>query len=47
MEAKPAGPALSGSSTHVAVPGAATATVFTHSVAVDDRVFLALTDSHP
>jgi WD40 repeat protein len=46
-DAKPAGPALSGSSTRVAVPGAATATVFTHSVAVDDRVFLALTGSHP
>jgi WD40-like Beta Propeller Repeat len=46
-EAKPAGPALSGSSTRVAVPGADTATVFTHSVAVDDRVFLALTGSHP
>jgi len=46
-EAKPAGPALSGSSSRVAVPGAATATVFTHSVAVDDRVFLALTGTHP
>ena len=46
-EAKPAGPALSGSSARVAVPGAATATVFTHSVAVDDRVFLALTGTHP
>ncbi len=45
-EVKPAGPALSGSSARVAVPGAATATVFTHSVAVDDRVFLALTGSH-
>jgi WD40-like Beta Propeller Repeat len=46
-DAKPAGPALSGSSARVAVPGAATATVFTHSVAVDDRIFLALTGSHP
>ena len=46
-EAKPAGPALSGSSARVAVPGAVTATVFTRSVAVDDRVFLALTGSHP
>jgi hypothetical protein len=46
-EAKPAGPALSGSSARVAVPGAATATVFTRSVAVDDRVFLALTGSRP
>ena len=46
-DAKSAGPAVSGNSTRVAVPGAATATVFTHSVAVDDRVFLALTGSHP
>ncbi len=44
---KPAGPALSGSSTHVAVPDANAATLFTRSVAVDDRVFLALTGSHP
>jgi hypothetical protein len=46
-DAKPAGPALSGSSSHVALPGANTATLFTRSVAVDDRVFLALTGSHP
>jgi Tol biopolymer transport system component len=46
-DAKPAGPALSASSTHVALPGAHTATLFTRSVAVDDRVFLALTGSHP
>jgi hypothetical protein len=46
-EAKPAGPALSGSSARVAIPSAATATVFTRSVAVDDRVFLALTGSRP
>jgi hypothetical protein len=46
-DAKPAGPALSGTSARVAVPGAATATVFTHSVAVDDRVFLALTGTRP
>jgi hypothetical protein len=46
-EAKPAGPALSGSSARVAVPGAATATVFTRSVAVDDRIFLALTGARP
>lgn len=39
---KPAGPALSGSSKQVALAGNA-AMVFTHSVAVDDRVFLALT----
>jgi hypothetical protein len=41
--AKPAGPALSGSASRVALPGANAATVFTRSVAVDDRVFLALT----
>jgi WD40-like Beta Propeller Repeat len=44
-EAKPAGPAISGSSVRVAVPGARAATIFTRSVAVDDRVFLALTGS--
>jgi len=41
--AKPAGPALSGSSSRVALSGANAATVFTRSIAVDDRVFLALT----
>jgi hypothetical protein len=41
--AKPAGPALSGSAKQVALSGAGTATLFTHAVAVDDRVFLALT----
>ena len=40
---KPAGPAISGNSTQVAAPGAGMATLFTHSVAVDDRVFLAAT----
>jgi len=43
-DAKPAGPALSGSSSHIALPGANAATVFTRSVAIDDRLFLALTD---
>jgi hypothetical protein len=38
---------LSASASRVAAPGAATATIFTHSVAVDDRVFLALTGTHP
>jgi hypothetical protein len=42
-DATPAGPALSGGSARVAVSGAASATLFTRSVAVDDRVFLALT----
>jgi hypothetical protein len=40
---KPAGPAISGSANHVALAGASTPTLFTHSVAVDDGVFLALT----
>jgi WD40-like Beta Propeller Repeat len=40
---KPAGPALSANSSRVALPGANSATVFTRAIAVDDRVFLALT----
>jgi Tol biopolymer transport system component len=40
--AKPAGPALSGNAARVAIPGGNAATLFTHSVAVDDRVFLAI-----
>ena len=40
---KPAGPAISGSANHLALAGGGTATLFTHSVAVDDGVFLALT----
>ena len=40
---KPAGPAISGSANHVALAGGSTATLFTHSVAIDDGVFLALT----
>ncbi|HUC55511.1 MAG TPA: IPT/TIG domain-containing protein [Candidatus Cybelea sp.] len=40
--APPAGPALSGNARHVAIPGANAATLFTRSVAVDDRVFLAV-----
>jgi hypothetical protein len=39
---KPAGPALSGNAGHVGIVGANTATLFTRSVAVDDRVFLAI-----
>jgi hypothetical protein len=42
---KPAGPAISGNSGLVAAPGAGMATLFTHSVAIDDRVFLAATKS--
>jgi len=40
---KLAGPAISGNSKQLASPGAPTATLFTHSVAVDDQVFLAAT----
>ena len=40
---KPAGPAISGSAGHVALAGGSLATFFTHSVAVDDGVFLAIT----
>jgi hypothetical protein len=41
---KPAGPALSGNAKHVAIVGANAATLFTRSIAVDDRVFLAITN---
>ena len=44
-DAKPAGPALSGNAKHVAVAGGNAATLFTRSVAVDDRVFLAITNN--
>src|SRR5260370_836675 len=40
--ARPAGPALSGNAGHVAISGANASTLFTRSVAVDDRVFLAI-----
>ncbi len=39
---KPAGPALSGNARHVAIAGGNVATLFTRSVAIDDRVFLAI-----
>lgn len=39
---KPPGPALSGNAQHIALADAASATLFTRAVAVDDRVFLAL-----
>jgi hypothetical protein len=42
--AKPAGPALSGNAKHVAITSGNAATLFTRSVAVDDRVFLAITN---
>jgi hypothetical protein len=41
-DAKPAGPALTGSASHVALAGATAPTLYTRSVAVDDRVFVAL-----
>jgi hypothetical protein len=40
---KPAGPAVSGNANNVALAGGSTATLFTHAIAVDDGVFLALT----
>jgi Tol biopolymer transport system component len=44
---KPAGPAISGTAKHIAAAGARTSTLFTRSVAVDDDVFLAITNKHP
>jgi IPT/TIG domain-containing protein len=41
-DSKPAGPALSGDARGVAIPGGNAAMLFTRSVAVDDRVFLAI-----
>src|SRR5439155_957233 len=41
---KPAGTALSSNGNHVAIVCANAATLFTRSVAVDDRVFLAITN---
>jgi len=43
--AKPAGPVLSGNAGHIAIAGANAATLFTRSVAVDDRVFLAIANA--
>ena len=46
-EGNSAGPALGGKAKHVAMTGAKTSTLFTRSVAVDDSVFLAITnDQH-
>ena len=42
---KPAGPAISGSGSGVGIADNHSATLFTRSVAVDDRVFLAITKS--
>src|SRR4029077_16105100 len=43
LQGKPAGPALSSSAQAVGVSSAAIPTLFTRTVPVDDRVFLALT----
>jgi hypothetical protein len=43
--AKPAGPALSGTANQVAISGGNAATLFKRSIAVDDRVFLAITNN--
>jgi len=43
LQGKPAGPAISSSAQAVGISSAATPTVLTRSVPVDDRVFLALT----
>jgi WD40 repeat protein len=45
--AKSAGPALSGSANHVAISGGNAAVLFKRSVAVDDRVFLAIANQQP
>jgi Tol biopolymer transport system component len=44
---KPPGPSISGTADHLALAGGNTATLFTHSFAVDDGVFLALTKNKP
>jgi len=45
LQGKPAGPAISGSAGAIAVSTAGVPTLFTRTIAVDDRVFLALTNS--
>jgi len=44
LQSKPAGPAISSSAQAVAVSTAATPTLFTRTIPIDDRVFLALTN---
>jgi IPT/TIG domain/WD40-like Beta Propeller Repeat len=46
-DGNPAGPALGGQAKHMAMSGAKTSTLFTRSVAVDDSVFLAITNDQP
>jgi hypothetical protein len=43
----PAGPALSGSAKNIALAGSGSSTLFTRSVPVDDRVFLAIINDQP
>jgi hypothetical protein len=43
LQTKPAGPAISSSAQAIAVSSAATPTLFTRTILIDDRVFLALT----
>jgi hypothetical protein len=43
LQSKPAGPAISGSAQAVGVSTSATPTLFTHTVPINDQVFLALT----
>jgi len=45
--AKSAGPALSGSANRIAISGGTAATLFKRSIAVDDRVFLAIANQQP
>jgi hypothetical protein len=44
LDEKPAGPAISGAARHIALSDARTSTLFTRTVAIDDGVFLALTN---
>jgi hypothetical protein len=45
LQTKPAGPAISSSAQAVGVSSSATPTLFTRTVAVDDSVFVALTNT--
>jgi Tol biopolymer transport system component len=46
-DAKPAGPALSSNASRIALANGNVSTLFTRSMAVDDRVFLAITNGKP
>jgi Tol biopolymer transport system component len=45
--AKSAGPALSGDANRIAISGGGAATLFERSIAVDDRIFLAVANQQP